>query len=76
MEVSGKHIGDGIYLDDQGHQIRVSTPRMTGVHEIFFGPGELWGALLWCIHNNWLTREGLEVLLEKFPQKEEENHEA
>lgn len=70
-KVTGDHIGDGIYLDDLGHMIRTSTPREFGVHEIFYGPAELWEFLVWCIRHGWLTKEAVETLLTRFPAEEE-----
>jgi hypothetical protein len=72
-KVSGEHIGDGIYFDDLGDMIRTSTPRAFAVHEIFYGPTELWQFLLACIRTGWLNRKGLEELLSRCPEEEEEN---
>ncbi len=51
-----EYIGDGVYIEDQGFQVRLFTERENGVHEIFLGPAE-WQALDRTIERWWNIHE-------------------
>ena len=66
------YIGDGIYAQDLGHDVRFHTPREQGDHFIHFGPAEIWSTLRWLRLRGWIPDEAIEQLRAYTPDGPEE----
>jgi hypothetical protein len=72
MREAKTYIGDAVYGEDLGSQVRLSTQRSFDTHWMVLGNAEIWYFLRWLRFRGYLPDEALEQLKAYTPSGPEE----
>jgi len=72
MKEAKVYIGDAVYGEDLGSQVKLSTTRGWVLHWMVLGTAELWYFLRWLRFRGYLPDEALEQLKAYTPSGPEE----
>lgn len=63
--MQSQYLGDGLYVEDQGFQIRLFTDRTDGTHEVFLENG-----VLLSLFKFLERRDNIKITITKEPESE------